>query len=72
MLFSQSRFVILLLYFFAESEKFIYSLVLYFFVNLPLFHSGLNAGVALVFHLSRLEGIYKAIQISGGGISVPC
>lgn len=43
-----------------------------FFVNLPLFHSGLNAGVDLVFHLSRLEGIYKAIQISGGGISVPC
>lgn len=31
-----------------------------FFISLPLFRSGLNEGVDLGFHLSRLEGIYRS------------
>ena len=36
-----------------------------FFVSLPLFCSGLNEGVDLVFHLSRLEGIYRSWNRGG-------
>ncbi len=36
-----------------------------FFVSLPLFRSGLNEGVDLVFHLSRLEGIYRSWNRGG-------
>lgn len=42
-----------------------------FFVSLPLFHSGLNKGVDLVFHLSRLEGVYRALNLSAGEIQFP-
>lgn len=41
-----------------------------FFVSLPLFRSGLNEGVDLVFHLSRLEGIYRSWN-RGGGFQFP-
>ncbi len=40
-----------------------------FFVSLPLFHSGLNEGADLAFHLTRMEGIYRAMQASGRGES---
>lgn len=38
-----------------------------FFTSLPLFQSGLNSGVDLVFHLSRFEGIYRGLKFGGGG-----
>lgn len=42
-----------------------------FFTSLPLFQSGLTAGVDLVFHLSRFEGLYRGFGFGGGGIQFP-
>lgn len=53
-----------------EAERRVVFLVLIFtafFVSLPLFQSGLNGGVDLVFHLSRFEGIYRGLKFGGGG-----
>ncbi len=53
-----------------EAERKVIFLVLAltsFFVSLPLFQSGLNGGVDLVFHLSRFEGIYRGLTFGGGG-----
>lgn len=53
-----------------DTERKMVSLVLIittFFIGLPLYRSGLTNGVDLVFHLSRLDGIYQSLKFGGGG-----
>lgn len=38
-----------------------------FFLGLPLYRSGLSTGSDLTFHLSRLEGLYRSLDLAGGG-----
>lgn len=42
-----------------------------FFTGLPLYRSGLSHGSDLMFHLSRLDGIYRSMKFAGLGDQFP-